>query len=125
MAKKNNTGATEKVDEKKTTADPKKKFAAMVAEQDLFSIETTVPEAIPIRGKIVQQVLIMNARRLLRYDGEQFLLTAQGATVKQDGTLKYGRETVVTTWVDVRSAIEAFILEAHKITSELVAQVKK
>jgi hypothetical protein len=65
----------------------------------------------------------MNARRLLRYDGEQFLLTAQGATVKQDGTLKYGRETVVTTWVDVRSAIGAFILEAHKITSELVAQI--
>ena len=104
MVKKNNNGATEKVEEKKTT-----------------------PEVIPIKGTVIQQIHVRNARRKLRNDVEnkRFLLTEQPAVVTDDGKIKYGKETVLTQYASQKNALVAFVVEAHKVTTELFSKLRK
>ena len=104
MAKKTNNGATEKVDEKKTT-----------------------PDVIPVKGTVIQQIHVRNARRKLRNDSDnkRFLLTEQPAIVADDGKIKYGKEIVMTQYASQKNAMVAFVVEAHKVTTDLFSKLRK
>lgn len=103
MAKKNNNGANEKVDEK------------------------TTPEVTPIKGTVIQQIHVRNARRKLRNDVEnkRYLLTEQPAVVTDDGKIKYGKEIVMSVYASQKNGLIAFVVEAHKVTTELFSKLKK
>ena len=87
----------------------------------------TTPEVIPIKGTVIQQIHVRNARRKLRNDVEnkRFLLTEQPAIVTKDGKIKYGKETVMIVEPVLKKALVAFTVEAHKVSTELFSKLRK
>lgn len=68
-----------------------------------------------------------NERRKLRNDVEnkRYILTEQPAVVTDDGKIKWGKETVKIVESELKKALVAFTVEAHKVTTELFSKLRK